>query len=620
MCAIFGLISSREDAAWRLSKMGSVLSHRGPDGAGEYHELGVHLGMRRLAILDRQHGEQPFVSSDGNVRAFCNGEIYNFRELREELESLGYRFFTNCDCEIIPHAWQAWGVGMLDRLNGMFAIAVYDQGAIFLARDRCGQKPLYYSDAGSEFVFASEIRGLIAAGVQTEPHIGQLGSYLNFRYVPEPQTFFKHVLTLPAGHFLELKPGGEVPPPQRWWDTPRPLPFDGSPEQAVDELDRLTQSAVEMALQSDEPIASYLSAGVDSSLLAYYIKEAGGDMTTLSIGFGAVSDESAEADAFAQKLGYTHHQVHCTADDLVHLPRVVSQMERPVGDALILAFDKLASRASSLGCKVALGGEGADELFAGYSFHSAMLGADKLGGVGRGGAASAMGMAPSWLVNRLAQFPSDLGVEGRKKIMGYLRGFGQASDYRKGVDLRTLFTVAECDALIHPDHQRPSYEPKFDFSGDLLDRHLRYQFRDWLQDWAMIRQEKNTMAHSLEYRLPFLDHRLIEFAFSLPNTWKIHGRTDKWIWRKLAARKLPHAITHRPKQPFYLPLEQYADSSIFKDYVDDCLSDEVIAHRGYFSAPAVKDLKQQAALGGFLPLKKMMALIILELWHRQFVD
>ena len=435
-------------------------------------------------------------------------------------------------------------------------------------------------------------------------------------------TFFDGIQTLPAGHFLEINTcdGSHVPSPQRWWDIPTPTPFDGTPEQAVDALDRLTRDAVEMTLQSDEPVAAYLSAGVDSSLLTQYIKEAGGDVTTLSIGFGAESDESVEAEAFAQKLGFSHHAVQCGAEDLVHLPRVVSQMERPVGDALILAFDQLASRTASLGCKVAIGGEGADELFAGYSFHAAMCKAEKLGGAGRSFAASALSVAPAWVIDRLAQFPANLGSEGQAKIVSYLRGFGKASGYRKGVDLRTMFDVSECATLLHPDHRSDLLDPEFDFSDDLLDRHLRYQFREWMQDWSMIRQEKNSMAHSLEYRIPFLDHRLIEFAFSLPNDWKLRGRADKWIWRQLAARKLPDAITHRPKQPFYFPLETYASSPIFKEYVTDCLSDESIAKRGYFSPSAITSLKAQARHGGFLPLKKIMSLIILELWHREFID
>jgi len=622
MCAIFGLISPASDADVRLDRMGRSLGHRGPDGAGEYHHDDLHLGMRRLAILDRQRGVQPFVSKDQSVQVFCNGEIYNFKELRSELEGMGYEFFSDCDCEILPSAWVAWGRGMLDRLNGMFALALYDRGqqTLFLARDRCGQKPLYYTHHQGEFIFASEVKGLLAAGVDAKPNTSALSRYLNLRYVPEPETFFSDVLTLPAGHWLEVNTQSMKSTLQRWWDVPTPDPFTGTPAQAVDELDRLTRSAVEMTLQSDEPIAAYLSAGVDSSLLAYYIKEAGGDVTTVSIGFGASSDESSQAAAFANQMGFSHSQVCASADDLAHLPRVVSQMERPVGDALIVAFDLLAARASSLGCKVAIGGEGADELFAGYSFQSAMMKADRLGGIGRNLASMAVAGMPSAMLNRFAQFPADMGNEGRQKIVQYLRGFGQFSDYRKGVELRTLFAVAECDALIHPDHRSSGSEPDFDFSGDLLDRHLRYQFREWLQDWAIIRQEKHTMAHSLEYRMPFLDHRLIEFAFSLPNRWKMHHGSDKWIWRELAARKLPDTITKRPKQPFYLPLEHYCDSPLFKDLVDGCLSDEVIAQRGIFSSSAVKRLKQRAGSGEFLPLKKIMALVILELWYREYCD
>ncbi|NWK57278.1 asparagine synthase (glutamine-hydrolyzing) [Verrucomicrobiaceae bacterium N1E253] len=622
MCAIFGLVTAAGDAEELLARMGQAMQHRGPDGEGEYHHGAVHLGFRRLAILDRQHGDQPMFSPDGRVRVVCNGEIYNHRELREELELLGCVFHTSCDCEVLPQAWQVWGEGMLDRLNGMFALVVddADRDCLFIARDRCGQKPLYYSEQDGMFRFASEIRGLIASGVKGEPHPGVLEDYLRLRYVPEPLTFFKDVFTLPAGHCMRVLSDGSVSGLRRWWSVPGPERFDGTPEQAVDLLDQVTRRAVERTLLSDEPVAAYLSAGVDSSLLASYIKELGGDVRTVSIGFGAASDESDDAEAFAGFLGFSHERVLCSAGDLVELPRVVRQMERPVGDALVLAFDRLASHTASMGCKVAIGGEGADELFAGYSFHSTMLAADRLGGLGRQTAAGVLAYAPSWVLNRLARFPADIGSEGRQKVVRYLRGFDALTVEQKGVNLRSLFESDELSDLLLAERADTGAVRRQVGECDLLDDHLRYQFSDWLQDWAIIRQEKNSMAHSLEYRMPFLDHELIELAFSLPNDWKLHGRQDKWIWRQLAARKLPELVSRRQKQPFYFPLETYASSELFRGFVDDCLSEQAVKQRGYFSWGAVQGLKQSADAGGFLPLKKIMSLVILELWHREFVD
>lgn len=627
MCAIYGILSSSSYAEHCLARMGHVLAHRGPDGCADYHDRQLHLGMRRLAILDRQRGQQPFSGRDGTIQAIFNGEIYNFRALRDELENLGYQFHSDCDGEIIPHAWQEWGLGMLARFNGMFAIAIYDRdaGKLILMRDRCGQKPLYYWHSGGQFLFASEIKGILSArelGVMAKPDVAQLEQYLSLRYVTEPGTFFQGIATLPAGHYMEVPLASVSTPPvaRRWWDVPEPEPFDGTPGQAVDLLDGMVKGAVERVIQSDEPLACYLSAGVDSSLLAAYVKELGGDVTTLSMGFDGISDESEEAGNFSKQLGFENHRVVCRGDDLARLPQVVSQMESPVGDALILAFDRLASRTSELGCRVALGGEGADELFAGYSFHSAMLKAESLGSAGRNIAAATLSCLPRTLLNRLAQFPADLGREGLAKTIRYLRSYGQLSAAQKGLDLRTLFERAECNRLLHPDHRHRSDPSDFDWRGDSLDRHLRYQFRGWLQDWAIIRQDKNGMAHSLEYRMPFLDHHLIEFAFSLPNNWKIKGGVDKWIWRQLAAKKLPKAITRRAKQPFYFPLEEYAKSPIFQDYLNDCLSKDVIERRGYFCPDAVRHLIAHADQGEFLPMKKMMSLIILELWHRQFVD
>ncbi|NNM29344.1 MAG: asparagine synthase (glutamine-hydrolyzing), partial [Akkermansiaceae bacterium] len=441
MCGIFGYAGEAPEGC--VARMGAALRHRGPDGEGSFTAAPFAAGMTRLAILDPDGGRQPFRSEDGRIQVVCNGEIYNWRELRAELQAAGHAFHTGCDCEVLPHAWEEWGPGMFPRLNGMFALALHDahQERFILARDRYGQKPLYHARHGEALMFASEIRALAAAGLppQFAPH--HLRSYLTLRYVPEPETLFDGIRILPAGHWMELRAGdpaaGIV---HRWHEDAPPVPFSGTPDEAVEELDALLRAAIPRALQSDVPVAVYLSGGVDSSLLAEAIRETGAAPRTFSLALPGPADESAAAEEWARELEFPFTRVECGPDALLDLPRVVAQMEVPVGDALIVAFDRLAAAASSVGCKVALGGEGADELFGGYSFQRLLRTAGRLGALGRPAAAAALQVLPAGALDRLSPFPAGLGSSGRRKVVEYLRGFGRATPWWRGVALRTLFT------------------------------------------------------------------------------------------------------------------------------------------------------------------------------------
>jgi len=588
MCGIAGGLDLSPDA---LGEMLEKLHHRGPDGQGHFQGQRFSLGMTRLAILDPDHGQQPFTGAKRRIQAVCNGEIYNWRELREELCLAGHRFQTECDCEIIPAAYLEWGEEMVKRFNGMFALAVLDQDAssLFLARDRCGQKPLYLTTQGP-LRFASEIKAL---GVPLVPDASQLRNWLSLRYVPEPQTLFQKIETLPAAHHLTIKHDGSRTL-KRYW-----IPPTGEQPGSLDELDRLTRSSVELALQADVPIAAYLSAGVDSSLLLHYIKELDGDVTTVSLGFGAGSDETPEALAFAKSMDLPHHPVHLTPESLSNLPRVIHQMDRPIGDALILAFDQLASHTRSLGCKVALGGEGPDEHFAGYSFQSVYLQALRLGPTGRSLAAASIKRLPLPLLNRLAKFPAELDHQGRSKIARYFSDFTKADAFQRLTGLHQLFDSPE-EIMTSRENPAPPAQ---------LEGLLQSQYSSWLPDWSLIRQDKNTMAHSLEYRAPFLDHRIINFALHQPL------RPDKKMWRELAARHLSPEITRRTKQPFYLPLEHPSWQKPLIAMGHDILTREAVEKWHWLSYDAISPLKTAT---NFLPLKKLASLIILQLWLDQF--
>ncbi len=608
MCGIAG---GHQLSLEQLGQMLRVLRHRGPDGEGIHHSAQVSLGMTRLAILDLNGGQQPFSSSDQRLHAICNGEIYNWQELRSELQELGHQFHSTCDTEILPAAYREWGSELPMKLNGMFALAIHDErdDSLFLARDRCGQKPLYLTTPDSgPLRFASEIKALCAARVPLRPDLTQLSTWLKLRYLPEPQTLYQEIETLPAAHWTLIQKDGSRQMTRYWQPHPLPPTAGSNSSNHLDRLDQLARSSVELALQSDVPLSVYLSGGVDSALLAHYLRDLGfSDIPTLSVSFGADSDENATALATAKHLGLPHHPTQLTPASLSKLPEVISQMDLPIGDPLILAFDHLASHSRSLGAKVALGGEGPDEHFAGYSFQKAFLLAQKLGPIGRFLSASTLPLLPTSLLNRLANFPAELGPEGLKKITHYLRSFGSLPAQERATSLHSLFTPTEVRALLNPDllpaQTPPPAYPKITDLSTLLTP----QYSSWLPDWSLIRQDRNSMAHSLEYRAPFLDHRLIDFAFSLPDSQKISPRIDKKIWRHLAARHLPPSITHRPKQPFYLPLEHPTWRKPLISMASDILS----SPHPFLNRKAITPLLKATT---FLPLKKLAALLILQLW------
>lgn len=606
MCGIAGGLDLSRD---KLAAMLSSLHHRGPDGSGSHVGSPFALGMTRLAILDPEHGRQPF--SSGPVHAVCNGELYNWRELRTELEQKGHQFRTRCDTEILPAAWREWGTGLPAKLNGMYALAILDEEneTLFLARDRCGQKPLYLTAPGSSPLrFASEIKALAAAGVPRQPDLRHLATWLQLRYLPEPETLFQNIETIPAAHWCLVRKDGSRQSTRYWQPESQSQISDFRSQ--ISNLDSLARSSVELALQADVPVAAYLSGGVDSALLGHYLRELGASPKTVSLGFGAASDETPAAQATADHLGLKHHPVQLTPASLADLPRVVSQMDLPVGDALILAFDQLASHTAALGAKVALGGEGPDEHFAGYSFQKSYLTAHKLGSLGRSLAAAGLALAPAGLLDRLASFPASLGPAGRQKITAYLRQFSFLTSHQQITGLHALFSPSETRDLLHPDLVSRQESPDWPPARDLTDL-LATQYSSWLPDWSLIRQDRNSMAHSLEYRAPFLDHRLIDFAFTLPDSQKIRGGTDKVIWRTLASRHLPKAITHRPKQPFYLPLESPPWRDPFLALARDLLGPDGFTCHGLLNPARVRPLLEAT---DFLPLKQLAAIVILQLW------
>jgi asparagine synthase (glutamine-hydrolysing) len=587
------------------------------------------MGLPRLSIIDLAGGDQPLYNEDRSVAVCFNGEIYNYVELMDELKRLGHRFTTRCDTEVLVHGYEEWGLDFLQRLNGMFAFALHDarRRELILARDRAGQKPLYYHHQNGRFVFASEVKAILEAEhVPRRCNEPVIDSYLGLRYVPQPETLFEGINVLPAAHFLRLR-DHEVSI-KRYWDvslTQGPYRSEG---EYLEELETVFQDAVRLTLRSDVPVAAYLSGGIDSSLVVAAAQREVGRLETFSIGFDSPVDETPQARALAQRLGCNHHEVQCLPADFAQLPRAVWHLERPIGDALILAYFKLA-QATSRHAKVVLSGEGADELFAGYSFHKIILWTERWhrlmpAFLTRHVAAPLLDALPVDLLDRLFIYPAHLGRKGKAKTVAYLRDYDRRPLNGHYVALRALFDRAERESL-YADGMKargtdawiasPPAEP-----GAFLDRLLKLQFDDWLQDNLLLRQDKNTMAHSLELRAPFLDHRLIELAFRMPPSLKVRGLTDKYIERRLARSLLPAENVGRSKVPFYFPLEYIRGRKEVRDLVALTLDPERVRRRGYFDPAAVQRLVQEMESGEFLIAKQVFALVILELWHMIFID
>ncbi|MCB1236500.1 MAG: asparagine synthase (glutamine-hydrolyzing) [Verrucomicrobiae bacterium] len=633
MCAIFGFAGFRDTAL--LHRMAETLHHRGPDGRGFFEGERFSMGNCRLSIIDLAGGDQPIYNEDGSLAVVQNGEIYNYVELREQLEARGHVFKTHSDTEVLVHGYEEWGRDLPKRLNGMYAFAVHDRrsGDTFIARDRCGQKPFYYWHGNGRFVFASEAKAILECPfVERAPNLAAIDSYLCLRNVPEPETMFAGIYLLPVAHSMLLKSTGEFAI-ERYWSVPlrtnRNYLSDG---EYLEMLEAKFRDAVRLTMRSDVPVSSYLSAGVDSSLITAAAREFNDNLHTFSIGFNSPIDETRDAAETARLLGTTHHEIQVTPEDFELLPRVVWQMDRPVGDALILAFDRLAANCGK-DFKVVLGGEGADEMFAGYQFHKVMPMVEKYhrlvpGFIHHGLMLPGFRATPMGILNRFFEFPADLGKAGKKRLADFLAMYGKRDLRRNYYSLRTLWSLDERHSIYADDFKHratrdwiPPERPEDRDSGaQFLDRLLKLQYDEWLQDWALIRQDKNTMAHSLEIRLPFLDHELIEMAFQMPPHLKARGGRDKIVERQLAGKMLPPAVSNRPKNPFFLPMAYFYQNPTIREMIDETLSPDRIKKRGYFDPAKVKALVDGMAAGEFVGLKQVMSLVILELWHMIFVD
>jgi asparagine synthase (glutamine-hydrolysing) len=583
MCGICGYVGI--DDAELIESMTEAIHHRGPDDVGYFRSEDMALGHRRLSIIDVAGGHQPMANPDGSLVIVFNGEIYNHQELREGLEARGERFETRSDTEVLLRLYQLEGCAALEKLNGMFAFAVYDQGRreLFLARDRIGIKPLCYVQLPGKLLFASETKSLLQYADWSRdlnPHA--INDYLALRYVPGDVGMFRGLQRLPPGHFLRYRDGRLET--QRYWSPPIvDTPEHRSEADLLDELEERMERSVQRRLISDVSFGAYLSGGLDSSVIvALMAKLVAAPVRTFSVGFGYEHDELSQAAETARMLGCDHHEVHCRAKDVELLPDVVYHSDEPLGDAIAIPMYQLAREAKKK-VTVILTGEGGDEIFAGYLFHKVMwaghLYRKMLPGPLRDwGVAPLLSLTPARLLNLAFRYPAYLGARGKQKALDYLEVLNSGdleSGYRH---LISLFDARDTHLLYTPEFQErlrreaPPWVCPVETHGLMFDQMLRTQFHHWLPDNMLQRQDKMSMAHAVEGRVPYLDHELVEFAFRLPRRMRLRGLTGKYLLRQLGQRLLPRETAQRRKMPFYVPIEKYFQEAGFVEMMTSSAS------------------------------------------------
>ena len=639
MCGIAGFVGIRERGL--LQRMTDTLRHRGPDGDGYFCADGVGLGHRRLSIIDVAGGRQPIENEDGSLVLIHNGEIYNHRELRRELQSRGHRFRTASDSEVILHLYEDFGAGCLDKMVGMWTFALYDKARrrLMVARDRLGIKPLYYVEAGGGMLFASEIKSLLQfGGFEPTLDLQAVHDYLALRYVPGPGGLFREVRKLPAAHFAIVE--DERLTLSRYW-TPAPPPRAArrSDDEYLDEFAERFERSITRRLMSEVPLGAYLSAGLDSStIVAAMARLTSQPVRTFTVGFDFEHDELEQAAATAQQLGCIHTEIPCRAADVELLPEIVWHLDEPIGDPIVIPMFQLARRAKQ-DVTVVLTGEGADETLAGYLFHKALLGGAYLahlpGLVRRGIVTPLVRATPASVLNLAFQYPAALGHRGKQKLLDYLPLVGGAHLPEAYRHLISLFddrdtgwlysddfkaALRSCAENLQPVNGSGRAAAGTDASRPMLDRILALQYDSWLPEDILTKQDKLSMAHGIEARVPFLDHELVEFTLGLPPSLKLSRGISKVILRRYAARLLPPATVRRRKMPFYVPAERYLAEPAFQALVADTLSETAVRARGLLRPEAVTRVRNSMQTGEFLYVKQAISLMMLELWFRMAVD
>ena len=620
MCGIAGKFNFGDNAPVSrelIARMNVAQAHRGPDGSGEYFDRGIGLAHRRLSILDVEGGHQPMTNEDNTIWIVFNGEIYNFPELRDRLEAKGHKFRSHCDTEAIVHLYEDLGENCVDELRGMFAFAIWDsrQEKLFIARDRLGIKPLHYAVLnGKSLIFGSEIKAILQdETVSRGVNLDALSEYVSLLYVPDPATMFAGIQKLPSAHTITCDRNGVRL--RQYWDVRYDVNESITEEQATGQLFDLLKETVKDHLLSDVPLGAFLSGGVDSSAIVGLMEQViTGKLVTSSIGFEeAEYNELPFARQMAERFHSEHHE-HVVHADIEHLfPLIVWSFDEPFADSSAIPTYHV-SRTAREHVAVALSGDGGDELFAGYQRYALEQFEHRLRRM----------LGPLRFLGAAARsFPDDMKFKGRNTLESITRGPDDA--YARKQFLYLFTEDAKRRLMARPETHdyaakfRDLYRNAPAADDDWLNRALYVDLKTYLVDDILTKVDRMSMAVSLETRPPLLDHKVVEFVATLPPRFKLNGQERKYIFKKTASRFVPQETLARKKQGFRLPVAKWLRGEL-RETAADLLLGPTATQRGYFQKPAVEKLWRDHLDGRRDNAHQVWSLILLELWHRKYID
>jgi len=632
MCGICGVVGQADEQL--IKNMLARIAHRGPDDEGIHIAATstadrVGLGHRRLSIIDLSPGgHEPMADASGQLWLTFNGEIYNFKELRTELEALGHSFRSESDAEVIIYAYREWGPDCLARLNGMFAFAIWDahDQSLFLARDRLGIKPLYYADSPAGFAFASEIKALFAIpGFERAVDLSALDQFMTFLWTPDPKTAFRNVLKLPPAHYLVYRDGrAEV---RQYWDITFDEDNSLSEAEWVERLREQVERSVRAQMIADVPLGAFLSGGLDSStLIALMTGAATQQVTTYTFGFkqedlryDILEDDVKYARVIGRQFQTDYHEEFLEPHVMELLPKLVYHMDEPVADPAIIT-SYLICRTARERLTVLLSGMGGDEVFAGYPRHAAVKIAEAYNLIpaflSRPVVAALPGAKPgrfTALFRNTKKLARSAALPERERYLGFGTYFTEA-------EKRELYAgeMREAASGFHPYEQHERYFDRVR-GADFINQMLYIDLKTFLPCLNLTYTDKTSMAASMEVRVPLLDHELIELAARIPARLKLKSLTGKYILKRAAEKWLPREIVYRKKAGFSAPVRAWLVRDL-RDTVEELLSEANIKRRGYFDYAIVRRLIDQNLAGREDNNLKIFQLLTLELWHRAFID
>jgi asparagine synthase (glutamine-hydrolysing) len=632
MCGICGIVGQPDEQL--IKNMLARIAHRGPDDEGVYiaetsNEQRVGLGHRRLSIIDLSPaGHEPMSDASGRIWLTFNGEIYNFKELRRELEASGHRFKSNTDAEVIIYAYLEWGRECLTRFNGMFAFAIWDSQdeSLFLARDRLGIKPLYYADTPAGFAFASEVKALLAIpDTERSVDLAALDQFMTFLWTPGPRTVFRGVSKLPPAHYLVYRNGkAEV---SEYWDLKFEEDYSITEAEWIERVREQVARSVRGQMLADVPLGAFLSGGVDSSSIVALMSGVSElKPTTYTFGFrredlryDILEDDMKYARVVGERFATDYHEAYLEPHMMELLPKLVYHMDEPVADPAIIT-SYLICRSARERLTVLLSGMGGDEVFAGYPRHAAVKIAEAYNLIPSFLSRPVVDALPGARPGRLTalfrntkKLAKSASLPERERYLGFGTYFTEA-EKREMYSGELAGAAREFDA--YAEHQR-----YFDrvADEDFVNQMLYVDTKTFLPCMNLTYTDKTSMASSMEVRVPLLDHELVELAARIPAGLKLKGLTGKYVFKRAAEAWLPREIVHRKKAGFSAPVRAWLVRDL-RDVVEDLLSESNIRGRGYFEYPHIRRLIDDNLSGREDNSLKVFQLLTLELWHRAFID